>query len=207
MQARKLVHSSSSSSHQAPAAAVGQPSGVAWISKFPGSQQTADLEKGFRADVEAFLAALKDAGASVEITATRRPVERAYLMHWSWEIVKQGYDPRKVPKQPGVNIVWWHGDLATSKRKAREMVNGYQINNLKVAPALRSRHIEGKALDMEVTWTGTLKVKRKDGTTATIALTPRNSTNADLIAVGKTYGVIHFMQVAKDKPHWSTDGH
>jgi hypothetical protein len=36
--------------------------------------------------------------------------------------------------------------------------------------------------------------------------TPRDSSNAELIAVSKTYGVIHFINVAKDKIHWSTDG-
>jgi hypothetical protein len=130
-------------------------------------------------------------------------------MHWSWMIVKKGYDPRKVPKKQGVDIVWWHGDQATSRQKAQEMVNGFGINKLKVAPALQSRHTQGKAIDMQVTWKGTLHVKRgdKDGTIATISSTPRDSTNADLIAVGKTYGVIHFHKVAKDKVHWSTDGH
>ena len=57
-----------------------------------------------------------------------------------------------------------------------------------VAPAVSSRHTEKKAVDMTIAWTGTLSIKNKDGTTKSIATTPRDGTNADLIAVGATYG-------------------
>jgi hypothetical protein len=86
------------------------------------------------------------------------------------------------------------------------MVDGYGTGRLKVAPSLTSRHVEGKAIDMQITWSGTLEIKKKDGKSVKITSAPRDSTNADLIAVGKTYGVIHFHDVQKDKVHWSTDG-
>jgi hypothetical protein len=127
-------------------------------------------------------------------------------MHWAWKIAKENYDARKVSPKSGVNIEWWHGDQARSKAAAEDMVDGYEINNLNVAPSLTSRHIEGKAIDMSISWQGDLKIKNEDGTGVTIKSTPRDGSNTDLIKVGKTYGVIHFTDVTKDVPHWSTDG-
>jgi hypothetical protein len=86
------------------------------------------------------------------------------------------------------------------------MVDGYGTGHLKVAPSLTSWHIEGKAIDMNVTWKGTLSIKKKDGGTVRITSAPRDSSNADLTEVGKGYGVVHFRQADKDRTHWSTDG-
>jgi hypothetical protein len=36
---------------------------------------------------------------------------------------------------------------------------------------------------------------------------PRNGDNTELIAVGATYAVIHFVTAGADRVHWSTDGH
>ena len=187
-------------------AADSTPSGKAWVDKFPGSSKTADLEKDFRGKAEAFIKAAKDAGADVSISSTLRPKERAYLMHWSWMIGKKDHDAKTVPAMDGVAIERWHGSKEASKKAAEEMMEGYGIAGLGVAPALASRHTEGKAVDMQITWKGTLKVKNKDGVTVEIDTTPRNSTNAKLIEVGATYDVIHFKAVEKDKVHWSTDG-
>ena len=194
-------------SYLSASAAGAELSGAAWVAKFPGSKAIADLEDDFEAKVTAFHGMLGTAGATTTITSTLRPKERAFLMHWSWKIVKDGQDPQMIPTMAGVDINWWHGDLTTSKAKAQEMVNGYGINGLGVAPALNSRHTEGKAIDMQVTWSGNLSVTKKDGTAVTISSTPRDSTNVDLITVAATYGVIHFTNVAADKVHWSTDGH
>jgi hypothetical protein len=182
-------------------------SGAAWVARFPSSKSVSDLDNDFKSKVEEFQKALTDAGASYDIKATKRPEERAFLMHWSWKIAKAGQDPKQVPSMEGVEIEWWHGDLAKSKAAAEAMVDGYEIKKLGVAPALNSRHREGKAIDLAVTWSGNLKIKQKDGIEKTISTTPRTSENADLIAVGKTYGLIHFNPPAKDKNHWSTDGH
>lgn len=181
-------------------------SGSSWVSKFRGSKDVSDLEPTFRSKVQQFIGAMEDAGATVSVSSTYRPPERAYLMHWAWKIVKENYDAQKVPSKAGVSIDWWHGDQAKSKQAAQEMVNGYAINNLDVAPSLTSRHTERKAIDMNISWTGNLEIKKADGTTVKITSTPRDGTNADLIEVGKTYEVIHFTDVDKDKPHWSTDG-
>ena len=65
-----------------------EPSGPAWVARFPGSASPDDCIEPFRSSLKAFLAALAAAGAQVDIAATFRPSERAYLMHWSWKIAK-----------------------------------------------------------------------------------------------------------------------
>lgn len=181
-------------------------SGAHWHSEFPTSTELSDLDGTFAGRVQKFIAALEKAGANVEITATKRPAERAFLMHWAWMIAKKGYDPRKVPTMKGIHINWWHGDQAKSKDAAQDMCDKYELNKLKVPPALNSHHIAGKAIDMKISWGGDLLIKNAKGIEVLIKTTPRNHTNAALIAVGKTYQVFHFKEVEKDKVHWSVDG-
>jgi hypothetical protein len=181
-------------------------SGAPWVARFPSSKDVKDLESSFRTKVEQFIRAIEDADGTVTVTSTYRPPERAYLMHWSWRIVKEEYPAQNVPLRAGVDIEWWHGDAAKSRQAAQEMVNGYGIQGLEVPPALHSRHIERKAIDMHISWRGSLKIKTADGTERVISSPPRDGTNAELIEVGKTYSVIHFTPVNKDKVHWSTDG-
>jgi hypothetical protein len=71
-------------------------------------------------------------------------------------------------------------------------------------PSLKSPHIFGKAIDMSITWDGTLRIKKKDGIRKTIRTLPRTGYNHDLWAVGATYGVL---KLASDPPHWSSTGH
>jgi hypothetical protein len=186
---------------------TGDLSGSIWVPRFPTSTDLGTLDSGFQANVRRFLGALGGAGAQVRITATRRPVERAYLMHFAFLIAKQSFDPGTVPRQAGVDIIWVHPTPAESIQGAQEMVDGYGINNLGVPPALASRHTQGLAIDMIISWTGTLNIRKADGTIAAITSAPQDGTNADLIQVGATYGVIHFQAVAKDRVHWSVDGH
>ena len=177
-------------------------SGAGWVAQFPGSTSVDDLDSTFKANVASFTAALTAAGASVDVTATYRPPERAYLMHWAWKIAKRHVSAQGVPGKEGVNINWWHGDQASSEAAANEMVSGYEITKLDVAPALDSRHCDKKAIDMGVTWSGPLTVQNADGTAATIISTPQDGTNPDLINLGAAYGVIHLTDAAKDKNHW-----
>jgi hypothetical protein len=179
-------------------------SGSAWWranqAKYPNSTSLADLDADFRAKVNDFLAALKDAGASVTISTTKRNKDRAYLMHYSWAIAKGEISPRNVPAQPGVDIDWDHGDDTASREAAQEMVSLFGMAH---QAALTSRHIEGKAIDMNITWSDTLKIKKKDGTVVEIGAPRTGSGNTTLHGVGKTYGVI---KLVTDAPHWSTDG-
>jgi hypothetical protein len=180
------------------------PSGAFWVSQFPTSVSTDDLAPGFRAKFLLFKLAMTQAGMNVSIQATLRPPERAYLMHYSWRIVKQGLSPSLVPPMAGVDIQWDH---ANAQIGAQEMVNGFAINNLGTAPGLNSHHIFGNAVDAAVTWSGDLAIKDLDDNDVQVAGSPRDATHPSLIGVGATYGVIHFSPPAADKNHWSTDGH
>src|SRR4051794_24753835 len=110
-----------------------EPSGVAWVARFPTSRTTDTLESGFRPKCEAFLAALKAAGTGVEISAALRPPERAYLMHWSFLIHTGEVHSADVPPMAGVDIAWVHRrangtpDEAASRVAAAAMVDAYDI--------------------------------------------------------------------------------
>lgn len=127
-----------------------------WTSRFEGSTALSSLGPSFRSKVEAFVSALRKAGATVRVTAAARTAERAYLMHWSWRIVKQGYDPSKIPPMRGVDIEWAHNgpdgsySAPASLAAAAAMVQGFAINGLGVAPAFESRRMYGGAIDMRI---------------------------------------------------------
>ena len=181
---------------------MSEPSGPQWCPRFPGSTSPADLLPDFRDDVRAFISQMQDGGASVTISATFRPPQRAYLMHWCWLIAREGADPASVPPMAGVAIDWTHDANDSAARAAAEaMVLGYAI---RFEPSLTSRHTERRAIDMTVAWQGALTLTDFNGQRRVIASTPRDGTNPDLAAVGKTFGVI---KLAADPPHWSDDGH
>lgn len=178
-------------------------SGPAWIASFPDTRSTAALERTFKTGVDAFIASMKTGGATVAISSTYRPVERAYLMHYAFAIAHDDVRPQDVPPQPGVDIQWDHGNDAASKRGAQQMVDAYGIVK---EPALHSRHTERKAIDMTISWKGTLTLTDGGGKKVTIDSAPRNGMNSDLAMVGRTFGVVKAL-FAGDPPHWSSDGH
>ncbi|MFO0858752.1 MAG: hypothetical protein U0640_15515 [Phycisphaerales bacterium] len=175
------------------------------MKKFPADDTVAALEDDFEKKVEAFIAAVKKAGVTPSIKSVYRPPERQHLMRWCWKIVEKNHDAQTVPAKEGVDIDWWHGDQLKSVKAAKEMYDGYGLDT-KAEPPETSRHTEKKAIDMSITWTGSLTIKDKDDKDVVISSEPRNSSNADLIKVAKTYGVIHFINAASDVNHWSTDG-
>jgi len=175
-------------------------SGAQWCARFPTSTSVADLREPFRTAVSHFLAALKNAGASYQIAATYRPPERAYLMHWAW-LIANGTLPGAVPACAGVDIDWTHGgDVAAARAAARAMVAAYSI---RYEPSLTSHHCERRAIDMTVTWDGTLNIRNAHGTLLAIASSPRSGDNHDLQAIAREFGVI---KLVSDPPHWSDDG-
>lgn len=181
-------------------------SGRDWVARFPDAKTVQALDGGFRAEVQAFIAAMQAARLDVNVASTRRPVERAYLMHYSWRIFKRTLNPQNVPPHVGVEIEWVHRDraggvdLKASRDAAKAMVSGYDIA---FQPALQSRHSEGKAIDMSIAWRGSATVADKTGRPVSLDATPRNGFNRALVRVGKTYGVVKHKT---DPPHWSTDG-
>lgn len=143
----------------------------------------------------------------MNIASTFRPPKRAYLMHYCWRISHQNLNPKDVPAQEGVDIEWDHDDAEKSKQAAADMCEVFEINHLKVRPSLTSRHTEGLAVDMNITWSGDLSIMQSNGQVMEIKTEPRNRMNTELHAVGAGYGIIKFNNPpSADKPHWSTDG-
>ena len=186
-------------------------SGLSWITwantNAANSKDIEELEATFRQNVKDFKKALEDAGATITVKDTKRNDKRAYLFHWSWKIALDKCKASDATAMAGVDITWDHGDAAKSKAGAQEMVTGYGLAVPPAsteAPALDSRHIQGKAIDMEITWTGTIKVKNKTGVEVEIPFNASANANTVLHTVGATYSVI---KLKSDEPHWSTDGH
>ncbi len=197
---------------------------------FPEIRETDKLDPGFKTKWDAFAKALKDAGADVNIASTLRSLGRAYMMHYCAMVASGQIKPWEVPdgirslgQDTGpVGIEWSHKqadgrvDLAKSKQAASAMKMLFQI----AYPAsLTSNHVQGKAIDVFITWPGTLKIKEKGtmkagkdvaGKEHDIKTTPKHggkkgepAGNKELREVAATYGVIKMLT---DAPHWSVDG-
>lgn len=170
-------------------------SGAQWVSRFPGSTAITDLAPSFQTSVNSFLAAINAAGGSTTISATYRPPERAYLMHYSSKLSKREISAASIPAMTGVNIEWVHPTEAESVTAATAMASGYGIAYL---PALISNHTRRTAIDMTIRNMVGKTITDANGTDVSI------SRLSDLNAVGATFGVI---KLASDPPHWSDDGH
>ncbi|MFH0129977.1 hypothetical protein ACGLHS_07180 [Variovorax sp. VaC1] len=169
-------------------------SGRKWVSRFPTGTSTNDLTPVFRRNTNDFIAAIESAGGSVRISATFRPKERAYLMHYAAAIANGSTAADRVPAMPGVDIEWDHGSAEKSRAAAREMASGYDIV---YPPALASRHTERSAIDMTISGVKNKKIKNASGVEVLI------QKDSDLHAVGATYGV---KKLVSDPPHWSDNG-
>jgi hypothetical protein len=186
-------------------------SGQSWVTwanaNAVASDKIDDLTEPFRASLKDFKAALEKAGATVNVTETKRSDKRAYLFHWSWKIALGKCKPSDATAMAGVDIQWDHGKDEDSKKGAQEMVDGFGLAVPPAStnpPSTTSNHIEGKAVDMDITWMGTIKVKNKSGTDISITFMADPNSNTTLHTVGATYGV---KKLATDAPHWSVDGH
>ena len=176
-------------------------SGPQWCARFPGSRSPDDLTPEWRGKVWAFISAMQHAGANVDISATYRPPERAYLMHWCWMIANLSQAPGAVPHMQGVAIDWTHGgDISAARTAALAMVRAYDLEML---PALDSRHVHGRAIDMTISWSNMLSIRDFDGNLHHIRSSPHDGTNRELAQVGGSFGVV---KLVSDPPHWSDDG-
>lgn len=186
------------------ASTAGSMSGAGWWqanqARFPNSAKVSDLEPGFAANVTAFISALRTGGATVEVSATRRNKIRAYLMHYGWKVAHDTIQAADVPAEPGCTIIWDHGDAAKSRLASQDMVDLFAIV---FQPSLTSRHILGLAVDMTISWDGSIKVRDASGKDVTLSV-PTNDANTTLHAVGASYGV---QKLLSDPPHWSDNGH
>lgn len=186
-------------------------SGTFWVtwadSHAKNSDSVDDLVEPFRSNTKSFIKALKDAGATVIVSTTRRSDKRAYLFHSSWKISQGKCKASDPPTLAGVDIQWDHGTEPESKRGALEMVDGF---GLAVAPqsinppSLTSHHITGNAVDMTIKWAGTISIKERAETTVAVPFMSNVNLNSALHGVGDSYGV---KKLNTDAPHWSIDGH
>ena len=70
-------------------------------------------------------------------------------------------------------------------------------------PSMSSNHIRGTAIDVDFKWTGSINVKKKDGTLISVPYKTSANANTQLHSVGKSYGVFKLLD---DDPHWSHNG-
>jgi hypothetical protein len=144
-------------------------------------------------------------------------------MHYAGLIAGGQIDPRSVPKFPGptpqersvgayrgpdtVDICWAHTDQAgnylavESINAAKQMLAAYGLAHPAAYP---SKHSLGKAIDMNISWTGTLRLLDANGNPVHVHGQPRDGMNPQLWPVGAGFGVI---KLVTDPPHWSDDGH
>jgi hypothetical protein len=179
-------------------------SGAAWWhanqARFSNSLLISDLHPDFRDKTARFINALRAAGALVTVASTRRNAIRAYLMHYCWRLSRTDIDPASIPDNPGCGIQWDHGNRVKSRNAARAMSDLFA---LKFEPSLTSRHIEGKAIDMKILWTGKINVKDAHGNRIEVYTPNDCAQNRILHGIGASYGVI---KLFSDPPHWSSDG-
>jgi len=203
-------------------------SGAQWKttadSKWADSSSLSDLDSGFKASMDKFLEMLGANNITTGEYTTRRPKERAYLLHYSVDVKNGKTAPKDVPKQDGVDIIWDHGDDAKSKKAAEEMADAFGI----VGPAaLESNHIAGNAIDMKFDFTKMVKDKdgnytityKKDGKDVSRILKIDDEAVIGVKAKGKSISSIGDRELSKagedfgvkrhidnDIVHWSTTG-
>ncbi len=170
--------------------------------KYPNSRDIADLAPEFQESVLRYIRVLREGGASVVVSSTRRNAIRAYLMHYSWCIAHEEVAAADVPGHKGVDIVWDHGNAEQSQKAASDMV---ALFNLAFKPSLTSNHISGLAIDMRIAWKGDLFLgPLPDGSFRGVNDGPRNgATNRELHEIGAAFGV---RKLLRDPPHWSSNG-
>ncbi len=177
-------------------------SGPDWYHDFPTSTAIEDLSEPFRTHIQEFIAAVEDnTGLTVQVLATLRPPERAYLMAYAYKIAN-GLHPEKVKERlENVNISWVHydsngnADLTASRQAAQAMVLQYDIGSS--GAAFPSKHSEGTAIDMKIVLNGPVQIKNKEGDKVWI------SNQSQLKNLALTYNVRRY----KLTNHWSLSGH
>lgn len=178
-------------------------SGAKWCKEFMHSIDPDELQSPFKENAKNFLNSMKAGGIHISISTTFRPFNRSYLMHYAAKITRGEIRPDKVPPKEGVNIDWAHRDTnGTSNIKsaiaaAQAMAAAYQTKHNPVA--LVSNHNYRKAIDMTIKSYEGKAIKDATGTLKTV-----KNWN-DLVKIGATFGLFWFG--AKDKVHWSFNGH
>ena len=79
-----------------------------------------------------------------------------------------------------------------------------KLFNLAYRPSLTSNHIRGKAIDMNISWKGTLELTQPAPLLARIEGRPRTEQNRELHQIGAS--VFGVRKLISDPPHWSFNG-
>ncbi|MER3435654.1 MAG: peptidoglycan-binding protein [Leptolyngbya sp. ERB_1_1] len=177
-------------------------SGAQWVKFFPASNSIDDLASPFRQRVRAFEKALRDAGASITVTNTYRPPQRAYMMHYAVALNNRDIAAWDVPPMIGIDIDWVHYTDAASYQAARDMVIAFDIGSNPAA--LQSRHTQALAIDWIISWKPPMRIRNGNGQTVTVGTPASGNDNTILWDVGASYGVY---KLEYDPPHWSVDGY
>jgi hypothetical protein len=177
-------------------------SGLHWVSEFAGDTTTDKLKDPFKTHVEAFIALLEANGATVEVNATFRRIERASLMHWASWIAYGKIKPSQAEDDQKTGIIWDHGDDAKSLKAATDMCSkaGYDIA---YPAALNSNHTAGLAIDMTITGLPKI-IKGLPGKKSVDIGTDPPETNSKLHDLAWTY--YRVKKHKTDRPHWSVNG-
>ncbi|SEB21110.1 LysM peptidoglycan-binding domain-containing protein [Paraburkholderia sartisoli] len=181
-----------------------EPSGPQWCGRFLQSRSLDDLVEPFRSNARRFTQAMRDAGITVRISTTYRPIERSYLMYYAAAIARGNLAPESVPAWAGVNIDWAHRDQSgapdstRAKAAARDMVHGYQIGSNPVGRPRNSNHNTRQAVDMTLSFYIGKNVLDASGSAITV------HSFRDLKIIGESYSVHH--KLDNDPPHWSVTG-
>lgn len=168
--------------------------------RFADSTDVSELASGFSENARAFISALRKAGATVQVEATRRNKDRAYVMHYAWQIATGALEPREVPFDEEIGIIWDHGDLIASRDAAQELVDAFDIE---AAPPLESSHLDGQAINMTIDWGRAIRVRDAKGAGKLLDRPRSAARNAQLHDVGRSYGV---RKLQSDVRHWSMTG-
>jgi len=161
-----------------------------------------ELSEPFKSNAKSFIAALEAGGANVEISTTKRYIERAWLMHNAWTVAHGGAVPKDDPY--GTGIVWDHGSKSATKQAAKEMI-GPSGFNMAFDASMHSRHFSGNAVDITITnlpeeWTFTHGDKE-----VTVKLgTAEAPSNTRLHRAADRY--FNVKKLVADRPHWSDTG-
>src|SRR5207249_3925710 len=153
-------------------------SGAEWANAFPGSTSTDALNADFKAKLEAFEKSL-EGKARVDVTSTLRSPEQQFLMREAW-LVAHGEDSPSEADQ---------ANPTSSIQAAKQMVAAFGINE---EPGETSNHSTGNAVDMNITWWADFTTTDGFGNEFRVHGDQNDKTNKDLIALGKSFGVVHF---------------
>ena len=177
-------------------------SSLPWVSKTQMHKSTDELVGPFKTHVKAFIALLEANGATVKISATLRPMDRAEHMHWASWIAWKKIKPSEAEDQQKTGIIWDHGDDAKSIQAAKEMCSkaGYDIA---FPAALNSNHTRGLAIDMTITGLPETITGLPGKKSARIGTEPAETNTALHDLAWKYYKI---RKHPTDPPHWSPNG-